>query len=233
MSFRWCAVLAIIAGTAQAGAAVSSPALNDPLETNVRETTERFVAAVHSCGIETAFTPTAEVGANPGVIVYYPRTRTVRIASWGTLPPPIQGFLNDWAAHQGSGFSGQALFERLFNGFLIGHELGHWLEHQSGRMAATDYYQGELDANRIAIAFAIHAQGRDAAQAYVEDFSYLSTLPDPVPTGVDPRAWFNQNYDRISTADPLAYNWFQGRLMREAWERHAESDFCELAGRVS
>lgn len=211
-------------------ALVSIPAIpaSDGLEARLRDTTGRFVAAVRACGVEPAFVPDAEVGPNPGVIVYYPRTRTVRISEWDSLPPPIQGFLGAWAEHEGSGLSGQALFERLFNDFLVGHELGHWLEHQAGRMASNDFYQGELDANRLAIAFAVADKGEDAARDYVEDFGFLATLPDPVPPGEDARAWFNANYDRISTSDPLAYNWFQGRLMRDAWAMRSAADFCAL-----
>lgn len=227
---RKMSLLLIIALSGSATALSATPA-DDPLQARVSDKATRFVQAVRSCGIEPTFEPHAEIGENPGVIVYYPRTRVVRIARWDTLPPPIQGFLDGWAKHQGSGLSGQALFERLFNDFLVGHELGHWLEHQAGRMAANDYYQGELDANRIAIAFAALDQGGEAAGAYVDDFTYLATLPNPVPAGTEPRAWFNDNYARISTSDPLAYNWFQGRLMQDAWKQHRDGDFCDLAGR--
>ena len=62
----------------------------------------------------------------------------------------------------------------------------------------------------------------------VARFAYLSTLPNPVPRGEEPRAWFNAHYWDLARTNPLAYNWYQGVFMAEAWKQRGTSDFCDL-----
>ncbi|CAN5526335.1 hypothetical protein BH10PSE3_BH10PSE3_39040 [soil metagenome] len=201
----------------------------DPLAARVDALRDRFVAAVKACGVAPAFEPSAEVLTTPSVIYYSYGKRSLLIGRWETLPPPIQGFMNQWAAHDMPGSTGQQLFDHLFNGFLVGHELGHWYDHQGGRQKTLDSYDEEIEANRFAIAFAALDPATAAERAKtVSQFSYLLTLPNPVPSGQDPRAWFNAHYETLSTSDPLAYNWYQGRFMQEAWTRRDEKNFCGL-----
>lgn len=202
----------------------------DPLQDKVAGITERFVAAVRACGVEPAFVPATELATDARVISYDPEKRAVIIGRWEALPPPIQGFLADWAAHDMPGETPQALFDKLFNGFLVAHELGHWVGDQSGRMATVDYYDFEVEANRFAIAFAaLDPRTLATREETVGQFSYIRGLPNPVPEGQTARQYFNDNYMTLTTQDPIAYNWYQGHFMQMAWERRDEADFCALA----
>jgi hypothetical protein len=204
------------------------PVKADPLEHRIAVTTDRFVAAVRRCGVEPRFVPAVQVLSGPAVISYDSDKRTLFIGRWETLPPPIQGFFAQWAAKDFPGRPPQQLFDTLFNGFLVGHELGHWVADQSGHLAMLDHYEAEIEANRFAIAFS-DLSGRRQTAKTVARFSYLSTLPNPVPPGEEPRAWFNAHYWNLARTNPLAYNWYQGKFIAEAWEQRGAADFCQLA----
>ena len=201
----------------------------DPVEQKVITIRDRFVAAVRACGVVPKFEPAVQILSEPAVIAYRGKSRTLVIGRWETLPPPIKGFLNQWAAHDMPGKSGETLFDELFNGFLVGHELGHWVGDQSGRLDTIDFYEAEIEADQFAIAFAALDPGTARLRATtVGQFSYLRTLPNPVPAGQDVRAYFNTHYWTMSTQDPVAYNWYQGRFMQEAWDRRERATFCGL-----
>lgn len=202
----------------------------DPLEAKVAGIRDRFVAAVRACGVEPTFEPDVELATDARVISYDPQRRAVIIGRYEALPPPFQGFLGAWAAHDMPGSAPEALFDKLFNGFLVAHELGHWVGDQSGRMATVDVYAFEIEANRFAIAFAaLDPETMAAREETVGQFSYIRTLPNPVPEGQTARQYFNDNYATLTTQDPLAYNWYQGQFMELAWEQREDADFCDLA----
>ena len=73
--------------------------------------------------MEPAFLPAVSISTNGSVISYCRRTLT--IGRWQELPPPLQGLFAAWAAKETPGQDGHALFDDLFNGFLVAHELGH------------------------------------------------------------------------------------------------------------
>lgn len=97
-------------------------------------------------------------------------------------------------------------FAEIFNSLLLPHELGHYLQHLSGRSRKLDRWESEVEANRI---------------------GFLGQLPDPVPDGMQPRDYFNANYERLGD-DAQAYGWYQGAFMRTAWAERASTDFCKL-----
>ena len=76
----------------------------------------------------------------------------------------------------------------------------------------------------------------DVDEADIDDFLFsdsdksknnIPALPDPVPAGQDPRAYFEANYEALG-ADPMAYGWYQGAFMRAAWADHGSAGFCDL-----
>jgi len=201
----------------------------DPVGQKVTNIRDKFVAAVRACGVVPKFEPAVRIATEPAVIAYRGKSRTLVIGRWETLPPPIKGFFNQWAAHDMPGKGGDELFDALFNGFLVGHELGHWVGDQSGRLDTIDSYEAEIEANQFAIAFAaLDPATAKSLERTVGQFSFLRTLPNPVPVGQDERAYFNTHYWTMPTEDPVAYNWYQGRLMQEAWARRGKADFCQL-----
>ncbi len=219
-------LLGLIGVALLAGAA--TPPGDDPLGRRIEAARDRFVAAIRGCGVMPRFTPQVEVLSTPAVISYDADRRALVVGRWETLPPPIQGFFAQWAAREFPGQPPRRLFDELFNGFLVGHELGHWAADQSGRGATLDHYSAEIEANRYAIAFSdLNDAGKTAG--IVGRFSYLSTLPSPVPPGEDRRAWFNAHYWDLARTNPIASNWYQGVFMAEAWRQRRSTSFCRLA----
>lgn len=199
----------------------------DPLEAKVTGIRDLFVDAVKACGVEPPFVPAVSIAMRPGVISYYNRTLT--IGRWEDLPPPIQALGEAWAASETPGEDGHTLFDNLFNGFLVAHELGHWVGDWSGRWETLDRWDSELEANRFAIAFAaLDPTTATGLEKTVSEFAFIRQGAGPVPAGQDQRAYFDENYETLSTRDPLGYNWFQGRLMQLAWEQRGDADFCGL-----
>jgi hypothetical protein len=202
---------------------------SEPVEQKVTSIRDRFVAAVRDCGISPQFEPAVTIATEPAVIAYRGNTRALVIGRWEALPPPIKEFFTQWAASAMPGRTGADLFDALFNGFLVGHELGHWVADQSGRLETIDFYEAEIEANQFAIAFAeLSPESSESVEKTVAQFSYLRTLPRPISVDRDERAYFNDNYWTMPSRDPLAYNWYQGRFMQMAWERRQSTNFCQL-----
>ena len=207
-----------------ASAAQTAP---DPVEAKVTAIRDRFAAAVQACGVEPAFVPAVSISTDASVISYY--RKTLIIGRWEELPPPIHGFADAWASEVMPGESGQALYDKIFNGFLVAHELGHWVGDWSGRWVTLDRWDSEMEANQFAIAFATLDPTTAAdLEKTVSMFEFLHAGPGPTPAGEDERTYFDENYEALSTRDPMGYSWFQGRLMQLAWDQRGNADFCEL-----
>ncbi len=199
----------------------------DPLAASTTQLVGKVTEAYRACGERPTFPATVEVLTHPSLVSYQFPHRTVRVSRYDELPPEIQGLMSAWASTARQP-SGDVLFADIFNSLLVPHEMGHWMQHISRRAITLDRWEGEVEANRIAIAYwSLDAEDAARLPARVEAFSgFLGQLPNPVPDGEDPRAYFNEHYDSFDAAQ---YGWFQGAFMREAWARQAESDFCDLA----
>jgi hypothetical protein len=192
-----------------------------------------FLEAIRYCGIEPRYHPDVRIENHPGLVSFFwqgPDQGHVALSTWQGQPEPVRGLLHAWAAHGTLGMSPEQLFNEIFQRLALPHELGHYLQHMSGRIAGVDRWTSELEANRIAIAFWQNdPDTADGLPQRIENFTtFLASLPDPLPEGADARSWFNENYNAIG-GDSEIYGWFQGRLMQEAWRLRDEHNFCELA----
>lgn len=194
---------------------------------------DRFLDAIRDCGIEPRYHPGVRIQNHPGLVSFLWQGADqghVALSTWQEQPEPVQGLLHAWAAHGTLGMSPGQLFNEIFQRLAVPHELGHYLQHMSGRIAGIDRWTSELEANRIGIAYwQDDPDTADGLPQRIENFTtFLASLPDPMPEGADARSWFNDNYEAIG-GDSEAYGWFQGRLMQEAWRLRDEQDFCALA----
>lgn len=206
------------------------PASVAPLELQANELRERFMEALRDCGVEPAFEPKIVVRTHPGMIAYFPGEQSVHLSRWADLPAPVVGTLSAWAAEGALGLGAEQQFAEVFHSLLLPHELGHYLQHASGRLARLDRWESEVEANRIAIAFwQLDPAEAQRLPARIDNFiGFLGNLPSPVPEGSEPREYFNANYERLGDDGP-AYGWYMGGLMRTAWEERSRTDFCALA----
>lgn len=201
----------------------------DPPPPSVAPIVGAFEAAYRDCGLEPLFSPQVRLGEWPVVMNYNFVQRTVYVGRYADLPDEMKGLMGSWAAAAGAQ-DGEALFGDVFNGLLVPHEMGHWTQHLSRRAITLDHWEGEVEANRIAIAYwSLDPVEAARLPARIEAFTgFLGQIPSPVPEGETPRDFFNANYEALG-ADAAAYGWFQGAFMREAWARRGEMDFCDLA----
>lgn len=222
--------LAVVAGIAWAVAGTPANAKNDDgLVERSEGLIARFMTEMRNCGVEPAYVPGVVVDSAPSIVSFYDRDRAVHLSRWAEAPPFVQELVTGWAAAGTLGYSPEQQFAEIFNSRLVPHELGHFVELSSGGYDETDFWVGEVNANRIALAFwALDPADRERLPARIENYNtFLAALPDPVPEGEDPHAYFQANYERLSN-DPAAYGWYQGAFMRAAWAQRDEADFCTL-----
>lgn len=222
--------LSTVIGLAVASLAMPVAAQSaDPLVVQTQATIERFTTEMRSCGVEPRYTPGVVVDSAPSIISFYEGDRAVHLSRWADAPSFVQDLVTAWAAAGTLGYTPEEQFAEIFNGLLVPHELGHFVELSSGGYNETDFWVGEVNANRIALAFfALDPATREQLPARIENYNrFLASLPNPVPEGEDPHAYFQANYERLSN-DPAAYGWYQGAFMRAAWAQKDEADFCTL-----
>ena len=201
----------------------------DPLQTHAEAIRDSFVAAVRACGLEPDFIPAVVVRTSPALAHYVSADRALYLSRYEELPPPIQATMGAWAANGVLGLDAEGQFTEIFNTLVVPHELGHALQSMWGRPPIADRWESETEANRIAIAFwsLDPAEAERLPQRIENVTGFLAKLPSPVPEGRTPREHFNADY-RALAADPQAYGWFQGVMMRTAWDERGQNDFCAL-----
>lgn len=214
------------------GAPLAEQDLTDPaaIQTHVQGLIEEFLERMP--GGHDFEAPAVSVGFTPGLSwMSSTRPHVMHIAPWEQCPPPVQAF---FASVQGNPTGGDApgFYRAGFYNFLIPHEMSHFIDYERGRGPTSEQrYESELRANRVAVAFWIgRANGLDWLLRFIPQIeAALERLPVPVPSGEDPVAYFNANYQTL-LADPAAYAWFQWQMVLDAWTRRDEADFATLVG---
>lgn len=213
------------------GAAAAQTA--DPVKDAVTSIVERFVTRANACGAKLPYTPGVVVDSHPTLISFYFEDKSVHASRWSEMPPEIQGMLSMWAAKGKLGLDAKGQFGEVFNSLLVPHELGHFASDFNGRSKGQSFWDGEVYANRVAIAFWRAEIGDKALAARLDNYNrFLDELPNPVPAGKEPRAWFEANYEALGN-DAQAYGWYQGLFMREARALSKTDEFCTIIAPAS
>lgn len=197
---------------------------------------DRFVAAVEACGTALPFTPGVVVDTSAGIDIHYsPDDQSIHLVRWANLDTDSRGVIEAWANKGTMGLSPEQMFSEMFNSFMAPHELGHFLQDISGRSASLSMWDGELEANRIAVAFWAMQPGADGriVDRVGNITPFMDDVPDPVPAGEDPKAFFETHYDAFMRGEdgplnPVTYSWFQARLLTTALEERDAHPFCDL-----
>lgn len=199
------------------------------LEVATTALVDRFDTALRGCGLSPPYKPGVAVASNAMLVSYNPTTRLVQQSRWEEMPAEIQGLVTAWAGVGTLGLSPPDQFAEIFNSLLVPHELGHYVAVLDGRLERDDHWTNEVLANRIAIAFwALEPAGSTPIADRVANFTgFLNALPNPVPAGEDPHAYFEANYAALGR-NPAAYGWYQGAFMTAAWEMRSGDTFCDL-----
>ncbi|RZJ18300.1 MAG: hypothetical protein EON91_05815 [Brevundimonas sp.] len=223
----------VVAFAALPGASLTEPDLTDPaaIQAHVEGLIHEFLGRMP--GTQDLEAPSVNVAFTPGLSwMSSTRPHVMHIAAWEQCPPPVQAF---FASVQDNSAGGDAadFYRAGFYNFLIPHEMSHFVDYQRGQgPTASQRYESELRANRVAIAFWMgRPGGLDWLTGFVPQIeAALARLPIPVPAGADATAYFNANYQTL-LANPVSYAWFQWRMVLDAWARRDEADFATLIGR--
>ena len=171
-----------------------------------------FVARIKSMG----FTPSLDA---PKIVMDNPRSfgnyeienNVLHTCDWNNMPPSAKDLFNNAAKSVGNGMTGQDYFEASVYKWIFVHELGHWwraCQHQ-----ATDPYENEKAANRIATAYWREVDPNFYAFKLKTFQHMVNTFPNPVPDGQSKETYLNNNYDKLPGAS--AYTWYQATMIVE------------------
>ena len=173
---------------------------------------DSFYEAVLACHCEPPFKPSIAIATSPRPIEPAARTGMDRYAAIGTL-----------------GLSGRAQYEEIFQGLLVAHELGHWLQ-MIGHQPWTRW-QAEYGANRIMVAFwREHPSPVASTEARLANFVvHPPHFPSLIPEGLGMpiETFFDQAYEEIER-NPVRYAGFQKMMVRRAVAEEPKPRFCEL-----
>lgn len=217
-----------------AAAPAPTPTPNpDPVRARIEPIVSRFAARMKACGRDLAYVPAVVVDSRPTLISFYLEDRSLHASRWSAMPSEIQGMIGAWAGQGTLGLSPEGQFGEIFNSLLVPHELGHYAASLNGRAKGQSFWDGEVYANRVALAFWKGEPGADRLAARLGNYNrFLEALPNPVPAGQQPRAYFEANYEALGS-NPQAYGWYQGLFMREAMAAGAADDFCTITAPVA
>ena len=169
---------------------------------------KQIVTEGFSCPIKP---PVIVLRQTPSFGNYDEDSNTVFTSAWHQLSPEEQGF---FAHIAGPGADAKAVrtgFEGAAHRWIFIHELGHWWQNCKKVDRTSDHYQQEYEANRIAAAYWRKADPAFLARIVGVFHAVYEAGPNPVPEGVDPVKFFNDNYGE-ALAKTNAYPWFQSKM---------------------
>jgi hypothetical protein len=204
-----------------------------PLLAQISTIAADFENRVHAAGFPTNMPkPNLFVDTIPQLSLYTRKDNTVHTGSWEDLKPDTQALFIRWAGYAGD-TSGRQLFDDMFHRFFLTHELAHWLQFQTPNPEnVTNFYQRELSANRISIAY---WRGKDPAYLLllVARFRRIrGHLPDPVPSDQNAQQYFNANYSQLGS-NAGVYGWYQLGLVISAFDERPSPTFVEILRQIS
>ena len=227
VSIVWiCLSWVYLIGAAE-GLDLSLPA--DTSIATVQTTAERivgtFVERVSEItgGVSAEAVPRVVVKNTPNLVYLDHRRGEIVTAHWKTLDASAQSFF--FSLVDGNDAEAAAcLFTSLFNGFLLAHEMTHWLQRYCGLML--DRYTSESMANDLAVAFFMDfEQGEAELLALQQQLQRaISRMSDPTPAGEDAATYFNSHYAEL-TRNASLYGYYQFRFVIDSIHRRAKLDF--------
>lgn len=166
--------------------------------------------------------PSVEVRNTPNLAYFDHRAQTIVLAHWPTLDQASRGFFFDLTDSEEDAAS---LFVHLFNGFLVAHEMTHWLYRALG--IERDRYSSEREANDMAGAFFLGIENGEALLLRLRPMleAALARLADPTPSRADEAQFFNSRYGLLAR-NPYQYGYYQFRFILDSIDRRGEFDFA-------
>jgi hypothetical protein len=192
---------------------------------------DSFYGAVLACHRKPPFKPAIDIATKPGPIRYDHAEKAVVVVPYEVLDPTVKTGMDRYAAIGVLGLSGRAQYEEIFQGLLVAHELGHWL--QAIAQQPLTRWQAEYGANQIMVAFwreypapAPAASTEDRLSNFVVQPAHFPHLvPEHIDLSVE--TYFDRAYEEIEM-NPMRYAAYQKFMVRKAMAEEPRARFCEL-----
>lgn len=153
-----------------------------------------------------------------GVLIYTVLNNpmdTLNYATWDKVPQDTKEFFAD--IKEGSIGDGEKFYRTYFMKFNPVHEVGHAIREKYDIQSSM--YEEEQSVNDIAVAY-----WREVGEEeFINDLEIelkeaLSKMERPIPEGVDPGEYFNENYHTLGD-DPNLYGYFQFTFVLNSIEK--------------
>ena len=198
------------------------------IQTEVEDIVARFMAAAGDLVAGFA-TPKVVISFTEQLSWIEEDGSAVHTAAWVQAPPDFQSLFASWLG-DAPPMTPDKFFSEVFNAFLVPHEMSHFVDAKRGHLDnGGRLYDGEVHANRVAVAFWLGQPGGEARmQSLMQAVAVVEgNLASPVPEGQDRITYFQDNYAALG-GNPPAYGWYQFRMFLDAWDKRAEKDFHTL-----
>jgi hypothetical protein len=188
----------------------------------------RFYEAILACNREPPFKPA--IATSPGPIRYDQVNQAVVLVPYELLDPAAKTEMDRYAAIGTLGLSGRAQYEEIFQGLLIAHELGHWLQ-VIARQPLT-HWQAEYGANQIMVAFWREYPASTPSASTDARLANFVVQPPHIPNlvseGLDVsiETYLDESYQEIEM-HPMRYAGFQKMMVRRVIAEEPQPGFCE------
>lgn len=160
----------------------------------------------------------------PGMVTFAPKENEIRITTWDNTPLPFKQYMIDFA---GGEAQAKELFGLTVYGYIIFHEMGHWLQSQKSDLPNS--YESEYFANQFAVVFLKNiGQSENLKKLYDYMKSGLKNKPLNIPVNVDIKEYLNKNYPEIIQNNPENYHAIQSMQFIEIMEDTNLLGFEEL-----
>ncbi len=210
----WLSVL-ILLGHVTAWSQSPAPTHDQPNQTipdRLTELRDAFVTKAEKSGIKCRIQPPTIVLTDIASFGNYdPETNTLRTPLWSQFKHQEKTLFMSLAGPNASDEAAQVIFERGTHSWVFIHEMGHWWQTCVNANVGRSHYRVEYDANRIAAAYWREVNPQ-LMESLASGFDHiLAGSPNPVPSGQDPEAYFNHNYEKL--AGSPEYTWFQAHMI--------------------
>ena len=173
--------LAIAAGCSSEEPIPWPPQDSGELVTYSEDVRDRFIERAEDAGFEASFSPTMRVEATPNLIYYDSQNREIVMPLWEEISPDDRAGFEMYGTVLPN-MTGQEFFQETMQWFLIPHELGHYIQNETGQESDDDRYESEFNANEFAVAYWIAEGEEDRVARYVDAVTRINeNSGSPIP----------------------------------------------------
>jgi hypothetical protein len=191
---------------------------------------DAFVKAAAGSGMACPIPPPAITLTDiPSYGNYDPDTNSLQTPIWELLKPEERALFYRLARQPSGGDPDESAARREFEigarRWVFIHEMGHWWQACRKVNDGRKPYAFEYEADRIAAAYWRETDPEVARHMQPIFHGLMEHAPNPVPSGKDTAAYFNDNYEKLGPTP--AYIWFQSQMCDRAFAEKPPPSFLQ------